>query len=114
MEASIASGLSRYICGEIPSRILGGMRHLIDKLARAFLANAAAAEIVAWCLKLVARDDGRIDMGIDARGDIGAAIRHIRGWYIAKGGRVPDESTLKRRLRKFWTIFGPEAQDKAA
>ena len=44
----------------------------------------------------------------------GALIRHIQGWYIAKGGRVPDESTLKRRLRKFWTIFGPEAQDKAA
>jgi len=43
----------------------------------------------------------------------GALIRHIQGWYIAKGGRVPDESTLKRRLRKFWTIFGPEAQDKA-
>jgi hypothetical protein len=35
-------------------------------------------------------------------------------WYIAKGGRVPDESTLKRRLKKFWTVFGPEAQDKAA
>jgi hypothetical protein len=44
----------------------------------------------------------------------GALIRHIQGWYIAKGGRVPDESTLKRRLKKFWTIFGPEAQDKAA
>ncbi len=44
----------------------------------------------------------------------GALIRHIQGRYIAKGGRVPDESTLKRRLRKFWTIFGPEAQDKAA
>ena len=44
----------------------------------------------------------------------GALIRHIQAWYIAKGGRVPDESTLKRRLRKFWTIFGPEAQDKAA
>lgn len=44
----------------------------------------------------------------------GALIRHIQAWYIAKGGRVPDESTLKRRLRKFWTLFGPEAQDKAA
>ena len=44
----------------------------------------------------------------------GALIRHIQGWYIAKGGRVPDESTLKRRLRKFWTIFGPEARDQAA
>ncbi|MFM7612147.1 MAG: hypothetical protein ACKO9A_25145 [Alphaproteobacteria bacterium] len=44
----------------------------------------------------------------------GALIRHIQGWYIAKGGRVPHESTLKRRLRKFRTIFGPEAQDKAA
>ena len=44
----------------------------------------------------------------------GALIRHIQGWYIAKGGRVPDESTLKRRLKKFWTVFGPEAQDKAA
>ena len=44
----------------------------------------------------------------------GALIRHIQAWYIAKGGRVPDESTLKRRLKKFWTVFGPEAQDKAA
>jgi hypothetical protein len=60
--------------GEIPPDILGRMRHLIDKLARAFLANAAAAEIIAWCLTLVARGDGRVDMGIDARGGIGAAV----------------------------------------
>jgi hypothetical protein len=44
----------------------------------------------------------------------GALIRHIQAWYGAKGGRVPDESTLKRRLKKFWTVFGPEAQDKEA
>ena len=59
---------------KIPPRILGRMRHLIDKLACAFLANPAAAEIITRCLTLVACGNGCIDMGIDARGGIGAAI----------------------------------------
>ena len=37
----------------------------------------------------------------DVPPSFGALIRHIQGRYIAKGGRVQDESILKRRLRKF-------------
>lgn len=44
----------------------------------------------------------------------GALIRHVQGWFAEKGGRVPDESTLKRRLRDVWAIFGSEAKRKAA
>ena len=44
----------------------------------------------------------------------GALIRHVQAWFARNGGRVPDESTLKRRLRDIWTMFGPEATQKAA
>lgn len=44
----------------------------------------------------------------------GALIRHVQGWFAEKGGRVPDESTMKRRLRDVWAMFGPEAKRKAA
>jgi len=44
----------------------------------------------------------------------GALIRHMEAWFASKGGRVPDESTLKRRLRDIWTMFGPEAVKTAA
>jgi hypothetical protein len=44
----------------------------------------------------------------------GALIRHVQGWFAEKGGRVPDESTMKRRLRDVWAIFGSEAKRKAA
>jgi hypothetical protein len=44
----------------------------------------------------------------------GALIRHIQAWFGREGGRVPDESTLKRRLRDVWAMFGPEATQKAA
>jgi hypothetical protein len=44
----------------------------------------------------------------------GALIRHIQAWFARNGGRVPDESTLKRRLRDIWAVFGPEATQKAA
>ena len=44
----------------------------------------------------------------------GALIRHVEAWFVSKGGKVPDESTLKRRLRNIWTKFGPEgAQNEA-
>jgi hypothetical protein len=36
----------------------------------------------------------------------GALIRHVQGWFAEKGGRVPDESTMKRRLRDVWAMFG--------
>jgi len=44
----------------------------------------------------------------------GALIRHVQAWFAEKGGRVPDESTLKRRLRDIWALFGSEAEQKAA
>jgi len=44
----------------------------------------------------------------------GALIRHIEAWFAAQGGRVPDESTLKRRLRDIWATFGPEAESRAS
>jgi hypothetical protein len=44
----------------------------------------------------------------------GALIRHLQAWFASRGGRVPDESILKRRLRDIWTMFGPEAQQPAA
>lgn len=44
----------------------------------------------------------------------GALIRHIQAWFAGNGGRVPDESTLKRRLRDIWAMFGPEADQRAA
>jgi hypothetical protein len=47
-------------------------------------------------------------------GSFGALIRHVQGWFAEKGGRVPDESTMKRRLRDVWAMFGSEAKPKAA
>lgn len=44
----------------------------------------------------------------------GALIRHVQAWFAARGGRVPDESTLKRRLRDIWATFAPEAKLSAA
>jgi hypothetical protein len=44
----------------------------------------------------------------------GALIRHIQGWFEARGGAVPDESTLKRRLRDIWAAFGSEGKQSAA
>lgn len=44
----------------------------------------------------------------------GALIRHLQAWFASRGGKVPDESTLKRRLRDIWAMFGPEAQQPAA
>lgn len=40
----------------------------------------------------------------------GALIRHVQAWFVQRGGKVPDESTLKRRLRDIWATFGPEAK----
>jgi hypothetical protein len=42
----------------------------------------------------------------------GALIRHVQAWFAQRGGKVPDESTLKRRLRDIWVTFGPEAKQR--
>lgn len=44
----------------------------------------------------------------------GALIRHVEEWFAGRGSRVPDESTLKRRLRDIWAVFGSEAAETAA
>jgi hypothetical protein len=44
----------------------------------------------------------------------GALIRHVEAWFVSRGGKVPDESTLKRQLRDVWATFGPEAAQEAA
>lgn len=40
----------------------------------------------------------------------GALIRHVAAWFASRGGRVPDESTLKRQLRRIWAEFGSEGR----
>ena len=42
----------------------------------------------------------------------GALIRHVAAWFARQGPKVPDESTLKRRLRDVWAMFGPEAKPR--
>ena len=44
----------------------------------------------------------------------GALVRHVQSWFAANGSRVPDESTMKRRLRDIWATFSSEAQQEAA
>ena len=60
---------------EVPAGILRRVGHLVDQLAGAGLADAAAAEIVARALPLVARDQRGIDMRVDERGGVGHAVR---------------------------------------
>lgn len=43
-----------------------------------------------------------------------ALIRHMQAWFASKGLKVPDDSTLKRRFRDVWAMFGPEAKKRAA
>ncbi|WP_137179242.1 hypothetical protein [Roseomonas sp. AR75] len=40
----------------------------------------------------------------------GALIRHMTAWFSSRGGKVPNESTLKRQLRHIWAQFGSEAK----
>ena len=44
----------------------------------------------------------------------GALVRHVQAWFAANGGKVPDESTVKRRLRDIWATFGTERDQQAA
>jgi hypothetical protein len=39
-------------------------------------------------------------------------IRHMQAWFAQRGDKVPDESTLKRRLRDIWVTFRPEAKQR--
>jgi len=43
-----------------------------------------------------------------------ALIRHCQQWFAERGSKVPDESTLHRELKDFWTMFAPEAKRKIA
>jgi hypothetical protein len=42
----------------------------------------------------------------------GALIRHMAAWFASRGGKVPNESTLKRQMRHIWAEFGPEAKQR--
>ena len=42
-----------------------------------------------------------------------ALIRHVQKWFGDQGLKVPDESTLQKRLKNIWAMFAPEARRKA-
>jgi hypothetical protein len=37
----------------------------------------------------------------------------MQDWFAGQGRKVPDESTLKRKLKPLWQIFASEAQRAA-
>jgi hypothetical protein len=43
-----------------------------------------------------------------------ALIRHVQAWFGEQGRKVPDESTLQKRLKDIWAMFAPEARRKTA
>jgi hypothetical protein len=43
-----------------------------------------------------------------------ALIRHLQTWSAAQGKKVPDESTLKRKLKPLWELVAPEARRAAS
>ncbi|TQF76696.1 hypothetical protein FK498_16455 [Elioraea sp. Yellowstone] len=43
-----------------------------------------------------------------------ALIRHVQAWFAAQGKKVPDESTLKRKLKPLWDMVAPEARRAAS
>lgn len=43
-----------------------------------------------------------------------ALIRHLQAWFAAQGKKVPDESTLKRKLKPLWDLVAPEARRAAS
>jgi hypothetical protein len=43
-----------------------------------------------------------------------ALIRHLQAWFAAQGKKVPDESTLKRKLKPLWELVAPEARRAAS
>jgi hypothetical protein len=41
-----------------------------------------------------------------------ALIRHLSTWFAQQGLKVPDESTLQKRLKDIWAMFAPEARGR--
>jgi hypothetical protein len=42
-----------------------------------------------------------------------ALLRKMQDWFAGQGRKVPDESTLKRKLKPLWQTFASEAQRAA-
>lgn len=45
---------------------------------------------------------------------LSALVRRLQDWFAAQGRKVPDESTLKKKLKALWQVFAPEAERKSA
>jgi hypothetical protein len=43
-----------------------------------------------------------------------ALVRRLQDWFQAQGRKVPDESTLKKKVKAVWRVFAPEAERKSA
>lgn len=43
-----------------------------------------------------------------------ALIRHVQAWFASRGHKVPDESTLQKKLKDIWAMFAPEARKRSA
>ncbi len=43
-----------------------------------------------------------------------ALIRHVQAWLANQGKKVPDESTLQKKLKDIWAMFAPEARKRSA
>jgi hypothetical protein len=43
-----------------------------------------------------------------------ALIRHVQAWFASQGQKVPDESTLQKKLKDIWAMFAPEARKRKA
>jgi len=43
-----------------------------------------------------------------------ALIRHVQAWFASQGMKVPDESTLQKKLKDIWAMFAPEARKRKA
>ena len=43
-----------------------------------------------------------------------ALVRRLQDWFEAQGKKVPDESTLKKKVKAVWRVFAPEAERKSA
>src|SRR5262245_2234381 len=56
---------SQHRTMQAPAWILGRMSHLVEKLACTRLADAAAAEIIAWALPPMLLDQGFVDERVD-------------------------------------------------
>lgn len=43
-----------------------------------------------------------------------ALIRHVQAWFASQAQKVPDESTLQKKLKDIWAMFAPEARKRKA